>query len=653
MSEPLPNLANVFQLASSTRQGGYLPLPTSPRKSFYYDAHASCYEQWIRGDFSIVPDHTLPYIWDLIMIVTLGATALVLPFEVSLIREPSPTLSRWNHASDIIFIIDMCIQFNLAFTVNSASSHDMYERVPFKIWQRYMAFPFSDGGTAGWFWPDLLTIIPWDVVAKGRARHLQGIRGLRLVRMLRLVRIVRILTARSAIPFAIVRIVRCASITLLITHCLACLWAHIGLYAPDYGYAHEDTWLSMTYLANMKEIEHFTEWECYRLALYFSTVVLTTVGFGDLVPRNDLEVCIMVVNIFFTGLTWAWVVANVVEIIANVDVFGQKFKQIEDEMNSLMRSRGVDGEITARVRQYLQESYSIHRTRHNHKTIEWLSPGLQGELAIASGVGEVCKCISYFKGCSQPDWLIDMAQHFVPFLFSPGEFIMDRNSVSVIRKGNCQRKLSIIGRDAVIGEDMILTTDILKDTTCPRAMTLCETMSLHRSDLVTVCEKHGELNQTVRRAQVRLAVRRAVTYLARKSWANRQSKVRLSFTSNFANQSGMRGVQSTFTNQSGITLNRSHSNKPIPIKATSAGWAESFKQARHGGGLLDELRAVQKQLASIERRLDGQQSLHQRLDAIEERLDSPRRNPNRGWRCFSSPPTQREEKKARVGKIEI
>merc|ERR1712232_642966 len=355
----------------------------------------------------------------------------------------------------------------------------------------------------------------------------------------------------------------------------------------------------------------------------------------------------MVANIFFTGLTWAWVVANVVDVIANVDVFGQRFRSIVDEMNALMSSRGVSDEMKMRVRQYLQESFSIHRDRHNHKTIEWLSPGLQGELAIASGVQKVIKCISYFKQCEQTGWLVDLALFFVPFLYSPSEYIMDRNSVAVIRKGTCQRKLSVIGRDAVIGEDMILNTDILKDTTCPRAITLCETMSLHRSDLATVCEKHGQLNQTLRRARIRLAVKRAVTYLARKSWAAKR-KVRLQVAT---------GTSSTNT---GITLNRNNPDigPAIPIKAASAGWAESFRNVSRGGGLGEEIRQIGVHLINIEKRLESQQSLHQRLDAIEKRLDhieSPRRAPNRGagWRCFSSPPNQREEKKARIGKAEL
>jgi len=41
--------------------------------------------------------------------------------------------------------------------------------------------------------------------------------------------------------------------------------------------------------------------QVYKTAAYFITVVLTTVGFGDLAPANQTEIITMVFTIFVTG----------------------------------------------------------------------------------------------------------------------------------------------------------------------------------------------------------------------------------------------------------------------------------------------------------------------------------------------------------------
>ena len=40
-----------------------------------------------------------------------------------------------------------------------------YEKSPAKIAKHYMSFPFSDNMKAGWFWPDVVTVIPWETFA--------------------------------------------------------------------------------------------------------------------------------------------------------------------------------------------------------------------------------------------------------------------------------------------------------------------------------------------------------------------------------------------------------------------------------------------------------------------------------------------------------
>merc|ERR1712217_215550 len=111
----------------------------------------------------------------------------------------------------------------------------------------------------------------------------------------------------------------------------------------------------------------------------------------------------------------------------------------------------------------MYEAFHVYRRRHQQRTIRWLSAGLQGEIAVESGVNRVCDCIWYLRKMPEPV-LIAVAQRFIADMFSPNEYIQERYSVSVVRKGTCMKRGRFLTRDDVIGEDMILATDSLIDT---------------------------------------------------------------------------------------------------------------------------------------------------------------------------------------------
>jgi len=72
---------------------------------------------------TIIDPRTNPYIayWDLVTTIALVFTALVTPFEVAFLKPPLPeerltdTLFWLNRTIDIIFIIDMALQFRIAY----------------------------------------------------------------------------------------------------------------------------------------------------------------------------------------------------------------------------------------------------------------------------------------------------------------------------------------------------------------------------------------------------------------------------------------------------------------------------------------------------------------------------------------------------------
>jgi len=601
--------------AVSRAQGEYPSSPQTAASAIAGTAELpSCYARWAAGYFTILPeDNKRVDAWDVIVILALCFTALVLPFEVSLLDLIPPRLYIMDKCVDAIFSVDMILNFNMAFASNDHTGHACYEKTPCMIAKNYMSIPFTKGMTAGWFWPDLVTIIPFEllpagVLAGADMRSVRLVRVLRLVRMLRLVRVVKLFKrwhTHVGFSFALVKLVRCVGVTMLLVHWLACSWAHIGCHPADYmdfEGSHVKSWISEISAGYHEKLSDLSTFEIYTMSVYFCTVVLTTVGFGDILPVNDIEVMWLICVMFLTGLTWAWVVANVVNVIQNADIFGVTFNQTMDDLNTLMQTRVVGKPLRFRIRKHLYESQNVHRHRHQLATTTWLSAGLQGELAIASGVGDVIGAVRYFRGLP-PNIMTDLALHFKPDLFSPDEYIMDKQSLFVIRKGSCVKRGKLLGKGTVLGDDMILATDYLKDTVMPKTITFCEVNKLGMTGLVETCYKFPELDVRVRREQVRMAVRRSIVQYALKTDRRRKQFETQELERMKKEDPTFQGTELPKSTWDEFLATEKKTENDGDVKA-ELGWAQCMELSRKTGSHEEDIRELEGKVKAIRSAVD-------------------------------------------------
>ena len=126
--------------------------------------------------------------WDFMTTFALLYTLFVTPFEVGLdLPTKMDALLVANQVIAIIFLIDIVVQF---FLPTPVGDQGLYERLHWNLAKNYIM--------GGWFFLDVLTIVPWDIMVWVGILN-SGTKSMKLLRILRLVKLVKVLKASRII----------------------------------------------------------------------------------------------------------------------------------------------------------------------------------------------------------------------------------------------------------------------------------------------------------------------------------------------------------------------------------------------------------------------------------------------------------------------
>jgi len=163
-------------------------------------------------------------------------------------------------------------------------------------------------------------------------------------------------------------------VMLLMCHLVCCLWYAVAA-LNESG---DNTWLKDQDLVNASGYQQYTA------AFYFAITTGTTVGYGDIVPRNTGEqICTSLLLIFSVGY--------ITQFLGKVSVMVNSLRHEENmvaqskrEALLFMIQRSVPQELQFKVLRYIEHtSETLAVTALDTKIMGNLSDSLQGQLALA------------------------------------------------------------------------------------------------------------------------------------------------------------------------------------------------------------------------------------------------------------------------------
>jgi hypothetical protein len=383
------------------------------------------------GRSLLMPDSAMRAVWDFMNLVLLTWTTFEIPVSM-LFMEHAPEYDnvslgcKWdafmiiNLIVDTLFLIDVLVSFNTAYLDKNAILVDD---------RRAIACNYMKS----WFLLDVSTSIPLDQILctlrTGDGDIVRLIKIFRLLKLARILRFVRILKKWEMITGSktvrnVSRMSKFVALMIFVTHMSACMWmvpvmhGECAPHSDDFLEGACTNWLD-TY--DPRLAKPGVNWaRRYLASMYFAIVTLCTVGYGDIVPTNDLE------RVFAGGLALCGGVIFAF-CIGSISSLANQESATEFEIDAALRSlhdflqyNNMNLETQQHVKQHLL--FTARTTPHLvHRCLDLLPRRLRCRIIEHSVSGQL-RQVPIFSGMDLESRSF-IAQFLKPTFLPAGEFL--------------------------------------------------------------------------------------------------------------------------------------------------------------------------------------------------------------------------------------
>ncbi|KAK8933583.1 Potassium channel AKT1 [Platanthera zijinensis] len=259
--------------------------------------------------FIISPYDKRYRVWESFLIILVGYTAWVSPFEFGFLTKTTGALSIADNVVNAFFAIDIILTFFVAYL--EKTTYLLVDN-PTMIARKYLT---------SWFILDVISTIPSEIARQMLPKKLQSYGFFNMLRLWRLRRVSSVfarLEKDRHYNYFWVRCIKLVCVTLFAVHCAGCFYYLLAARYP----IPTSTWIGAT----IPDFHEKSLWIRYVTSMYWSITTLTTVGYGDLHAQNTREMVFNILYMLFNlGLT-AYIIGNMTNLVVHGTSRTRKFR---------------------------------------------------------------------------------------------------------------------------------------------------------------------------------------------------------------------------------------------------------------------------------------------------------------------------------------
>ena len=282
--------------------------------------------------------------WDLLVLLLIIISLIIIPFHVAFQHKISLVNSLVIYIIDIFFIVDIFINFHTSYKCKGIEITDKSSTI-----KRYFKTFFT---------LDILASVPFDLffllIYPNTSSGISLVLLFRMMRFLRFFKLFIIFKRWESLSWinpGYIRIGKFYSIVLLLVHWISCLMFFTA-YIDNFP---QNSWVVQT---GIEKAEIFTQ---YVRSIYWTTTIMTTVGFGDITPYRDIEYLLISIVMILGATMYALIIGNITSLFNSLDTVKNSYKNKVEAINQYLRHRNVPPEINARIRNYYDYIWAQHK----------------------------------------------------------------------------------------------------------------------------------------------------------------------------------------------------------------------------------------------------------------------------------------------------
>ena len=444
--------------------------------------------------------------WDLVLLLLLLFTALVTPVEVAFLTTVLFNVLFWiNRSVDALFVLDIILNFFVAI-IDPDDGQLIYHHPT--IIKEYLR---------GWFFIDVISVMPFDLVSLmfenesvGKLKILRVLRLLRLMKLLRILRAGRIfqrLETQYQIDYSKLELGKFAILAMITSHWMACAWGIVAdledveynwmFYTPFNSYLVSGE-LSM----GMDPRGTVSPMEIYVAAFYWSSMTMTTIGYGDIVPSTWIERIFVSVAMLVGAFMYGYIIGAVGNVIAQANSRKNAFYTLMGELNSFLDEGKLSPDLRIRLREYFKYKMASSHVDAHTALLQQMSPALRAEITLSMNTW--ITRVDLFKNCPEA-LIIQLTMAIKQQTFPPQE--------KILVPGDWSDKMFIVRKGVAICRQKIVTTGQVfcveslykegKVAYSAHAVTFCDLYTIDRDVLMTALKHFPSVRQHFRTLSIR------------------------------------------------------------------------------------------------------------------------------------------------------